>query len=330
MNPKTVLDRFVKIDIGFLFVSLVLGLPHPLSVSPIIWAVVIFSFNFFLLIKILQQKNWARRTYLLLVVSAWFIIPVVLFPAFPEFNRLINPVFPRFGYAFNWVNMIFTLLFAGVLLHPAIRALFTSTPPKRYQRLGLIGLFVINLGVGIVLVLLGFKTREYIQLNDGRVSLAPRGQEKVGPFLAKQKKGAETALGLKLSDGALYASPKVEAGTIGVSSWGGDYENLFMVVFIMAEESISIDDAWAAQMRGRKERRQINLHRGEKATLLVGGKEMNGERIKLHRTGRRNRDGLLFELPVNKKKLFIVLDAIEFDDNQAREYMERFLALNTL
>lgn len=155
-RPEVVLTRFLVVDALILGAFSLLTLASPISssfkVSYLTWYLV----GAFTLWMIFKRKNWARRFYIVLtVLVALTAAPITLLPWVSETYSPMNPALPMLSYGVDVVNLLVTIVFTLILMHPAVRSLFTPSPPKRTQRIVLGVVAVLALLAGSSVLVLG-------------------------------------------------------------------------------------------------------------------------------------------------------------------------------
>lgn len=191
------LNRFVLVGIVLTCIGTLLYVADDIlrvgRVGGVVWAqLVIVAVNVFVLLKVRERKNWARRLCIILfVLLAVPIIPAMVASrpggVFYSSNNLLA-LAQRFA---NLSDLLFSAVFTVLLFTPRIRALFSSTPAKTYQRV----LLALCACVLFVVGLVGFwgaqKLGEYVRIEGQDVHLTKKGEAWLAPKSEEDRAAAE-------------------------------------------------------------------------------------------------------------------------------------------
>jgi len=149
---------------------------------------VLLGFNVFILLKIGQLRNWARRLFFILFIL--FSIP--LSPAMllsPQGGMVYSTstLFASLERLFNLGDLLIGIVLIVHLFNPQVRALFVTTPPKTHQRVLLILLASIFLVGGIGSFIAMRKLGKYILVEGEEATFTEEGKRLFGRFIRERR-----------------------------------------------------------------------------------------------------------------------------------------------
>jgi len=117
--------------------------------------------SIFLLWKIRQRKNWARRFFIATVLLILPFFPSFIIPSSSEWRPSHLEVLWSVWRIFTAIDTLFICGFVLYLFKPEVRVEFIKQPPKPYQRILISGYAVIALLLGFVLIWMSSRVNQW-------------------------------------------------------------------------------------------------------------------------------------------------------------------------
>lgn len=141
----------------------------------------------FILLNIRKRKLWARRLFIILFVLLTVpFVPAIV--ACPQGGVLYssNSLLASLQRFVNLGSLLFAAAFVAYLFKPRVRALFSSVPPKVYQRVLLTLCASMSFVVGMVGYWGAQKLGEFVRVEGDNVHLTEKGEAWLAPRLAPE------------------------------------------------------------------------------------------------------------------------------------------------